>query len=349
MKEGAPVRFLILLVSGWTCLRVAALSAGWWGDDSASKAAVPFPSPVELADATGPVAPFATPLAPAHRASSQPGTSAAISLPRRRHAAHPPLSLAAMSAAGLPSRQSARAPASPPIRRENPPAARSIPLMQRMPSAPGGTALRARWIASAWLLVRRDGGPALAPGGSLGGSQAGGRLLYRLIDDASRPLALSGRIYAPLRRIAGAEAAIGLDWRPSARVPIHLFVERRQRLGSEGRSAFAVIAYGGGSVDLGRGWRLDGYAQAGVVGARSRDVFVDGSARLWRRLGPLEAGGGFWGAAQPGAARLDIGPQITVPIRARGTALRLSAEYRFRVAGDARPASGPALTLGVDF
>jgi hypothetical protein len=32
-----------------------------------------------------------------------------------------------------------------------------------------------------------------------------------------------------------------------------------------------------------------------------------------------------------------------------GESLRLSAEYRFRIAGDARPGSGPVLTLGSDF
>lgn len=206
-----------------------------------------------------------------------------------------------------------------------------------------------RWSGSAWLLLRRDGGASLAPAGTLGGSQAGVRLLYRLNGDARRPFALSGRLYVPLRRAAGAEAAVGLDWRPNARIPVHILLERRQRLGREGRSAFAITAYGGGSATLGRGWRLDGYVQAGMVGARSRDVFVDGAARVSRRFGPVEAGGALWVAAQPGASRLDTGPHLTLPIRDGGLALRLSAEYRFRIAGDARPSSGPALTLGVDF
>lgn len=206
-----------------------------------------------------------------------------------------------------------------------------------------------RWSGSAWLLLRRDGGSSLAPGGTLGGSQAGVRLTYRVNDDSRRPLALSTRAYVPLRRFAAAEAAIGLDWRPSGPVPVHLLVERRQRLGREGRSAFALTAYGGGSVRLGGGWRLEGYGQAGVVGMRSRDLFVDGSARLLRSFGPVEAGGAVWGAAQPGATRLDAGPQLALPVSVAGASLRLSAEYRFRIAGDARPASGPVLTLGVDF
>lgn len=206
-----------------------------------------------------------------------------------------------------------------------------------------------RLSGSIWLLARRDGGAALVPGGTLGGSQAGGRLVYRLNRDLARPLSLSARAYAPLRRMQGAEAALGLDWQPVARAPVHLLAERRQRLGREGRSTFGLTIYGGGSAPLGRGWRLDGYAQAGVVGARSRDAFVDGSARLSRAIGPIEVGGGVWGAAQPGASRLDVGPQLALPIRADRVSLRLTAEYRFRIAGDARPSSGPALTLGVDF
>lgn len=199
------------------------------------------------------------------------------------------------------------------------------------------------------MLARSDGGTTLAPGGTLGGSQAGARLLYRVNNDARRPFALSGRVYAPMRRLAAAEAAAGLDWRPSARLPVHFLIERRQRLGREGRSAFSASIHGGGSAGLGRGWRLDAYAQAGIVGTRARDLFVDGAARVSHPVGPVEVGGAVWGAAQPGASRLDVGPNITLPIRAGGATMRLSAEYRFRIAGDARPVSGPALTLGVDF
>jgi hypothetical protein len=47
--------------------------------------------------------------------------------------------------------------------------------------------------------------------------------------------------------------------------------------------------------------------------------------------------------------RLDDGSLITLPFRARDTSLRLSAEYRFRIAGDARPSSRLTVTLGVDF
>ena len=58
-------------------------------------------------------------------------------------------------------------------------------------------------------------------------------------------------------------------------------------------------------------------------------------------VGPVEIGGGAWGAAQPGAARLDAGPQSSYRLPVRRANLRLAADWRFRVAGDAAPGSGP--------
>ncbi|HEX8642002.1 MAG TPA: hypothetical protein VF704_12720 [Allosphingosinicella sp.] len=206
-----------------------------------------------------------------------------------------------------------------------------------------------RWSASAWLLARNDAGTGLlAPGGTLGGSQAGARLLYRLNRDSGAPLALSARFYMPTQQRSAAEAAAGLDWRPFARLPLHLLAERRQALGSEGRSAFALTLYGGHGGRIGRRLSVDAYAQAGMVSLRSRDAFFDGSVRLGVPVGRFDLGGGAWAAAQPGARRLDLGPSISMRLPASGGA-RLRADWRFRVAGDAAPGSGPAITLARDF
>ncbi|HYN46560.1 MAG TPA: hypothetical protein VES64_07710, partial [Allosphingosinicella sp.] len=111
-----------------------------------------------------------------------------------------------------------------------------------------------RWTLSAWLLVRRDrGGTALAPGGTLGGSQAGARIAYRLGGGLSAGL----RVYTPLQRIQGTELAAGLDWQPVAAIPLQLRAERRQAVGREGRSAFALSLHGGASRALPRRLRLD--------------------------------------------------------------------------------------------
>jgi hypothetical protein len=86
-----------------------------------------------------------------------------------------------------------------------------------------------------------------------------------------------------------------------------------------------------------------------VVGAEERDLFADGAIRASTPIGPVEIGAGAWGGAQPGAARLDIGPQASVRIPVGKIAIRASAEWRVRVAGDAHPGSGPAFTLSTDF
>ena len=91
------------------------------------------------------------------------------------------------------------------------------------------------------------------------------------------------------------------------------------------------------------------YGQAGIVGLRARDLFVDGSVRVSAPVGPVEVGAGAWGAAQPGAARLDVGPASPTGCRCAAPTVRLEADWRFRVAGDAAPGSGPALTLAADF
>jgi hypothetical protein len=94
-------------------------------------------------------------------------------------------------------------------------------------------------------------------------------------------------------------------------------------------------------------FNLDAYLQAGMVGIRNHALFVDGSATLtrpvWRQL---SAGVGVWGGAQPGLARLDAGPRLTFRL---GRSMRVHADYRQRLLGQAAPGSGPVLTLAGDF
>jgi hypothetical protein len=225
----------------------------------------------------------------------------------------------------------------------HPPAQRPIETLRRASSS-------ARLSLYGWAFLRPGGGPALAAGGTLGGSQAGLRALYRLNRDSERPLALAARLASPLRSGAGAEAAVGIEWRPSRTVPVNLLAERRQKLGPDGRSAFALVLHGGlAEIPLGPA-RIDLYGQAGIVGARTRDPFADGAARVSLPLGGgARLGAGAWAAAQPGAARIDLGPQATLRLPLRGRHVTLAADWRLRVAGDARPGSGPALTLASDF
>lgn len=222
--------------------------------------------------------------------------------------------------------------------------AAQAPLDGDAPDVMTSPARPSRFSISAWALVRPSGGAAgLAPSGQLGASQAG----IRAVLPISRQIATAARLSAPIAAPLGKEAAVALDWRPHARVPITLSIERRIGLDSGGRDAWALGAFGGVS-DLGLAGRtsVDAYAQAGVVGARRRDAYADGAIRIVHPLGRHGfAGAGLWAAAQPGVARLDTGPMLGVRL---GRA-RLSMEWRARIAGAARPASGPALSLGADF
>ena len=101
--------------------------------------------------------------------------------------------------------------------------------------------------------------------------------------------------------------------------------------------------------------RGEAYVQAGYVGGRFETAFVDGQARIDRRLMRLgddeevRAGVGAWGGAQKGAARLDVGPTASVAFRLGDAPSRIAVDYRLRVAGDAAPASGPAVTFSAGF
>jgi hypothetical protein len=357
----APIGFLLLVVGGWIAFRVVALLPAPGGEESAAigaeapaiAAAPPVPRPPSAPLALEPpvvasTAGFGMPVARMHTAPLTGGRSepAAPRVAMVGGLASPPPFLAAPSLApsASPSAQSLalepeiRAPAS---------AAASPPFLAQTAA---GSSRPGRWSGSAWLFLRDEGEAGLAPGSTLGGSQAGARLAYRLNGDAARPLSLSGRLYLPLGSPRGSEVAVGLDWRPVAALPINLLAERRQRLGREGRSDFSLTIYGGGERRvLGGRVRVEAYGQAGVVGVEERDLFADGAVRASVVAGHLELGAGAWGGAQPGASRLDIGPQASVRLPVGRSSIRVSAEYRFRVAGDAAPASGPALTIAADF
>jgi hypothetical protein len=164
-------------------------------------------------------------------------------------------------------------------------------------------------------------------------------------------LAASLRTSSPVGGGArGGEIAAGLKVTPFRSIPIALTAERRHAIGKMGggRSAFALFLEGGVyQRPIAWGFELDAYAQAGVVGARKRDLFVDGGYTLTRPfLGRYAAGFGMWGGFQPGLYRVDAGPRVSMKVRNN---MRVHLDYRYRVAGRAEPGSGPVVTLAADF
>ncbi len=225
------------------------------------------------------------------------------------------------------------------------------PTSRRMQSTPAELIRKIpgidRLSMSAWAMMRRDpGSPSLAANGQLGGSQAGARLLWRFHPN----FAASLRSSAPIGGVARtAELAAGLRYQPLRALPVALTLERRQSFGRDkGASGFAIFAEGGlYQRPIVAGFNLDAYLQAGMVGVRRHAAFVDGSATLtrpvWRQF---SAGVGVWGGAQPGLARFDVGPRLSMRV---GRAMRVHLDYRQRLVGRAAPGSGPVVTLAGDF
>lgn len=359
-----PLRFVGGVIGVWTAARMAVLMPNLLMTpaeaDLPSIAALtlsPAASKREAIDA-GPVE------TPHHDARPVAGS---------RHAAGGPRAPADHRINGMPARARSTPLLSPsglialPVerRREVPipaPAAGGTIAIKRADAAPMAAApvlatdaAPSRLSGGVYLYRRAEGGaPALATGGQLGGSQAGARVAWALGPAGPTRVALAARLSTPLEDARGAEAAAGVDVHPLPGRPLRISVERRIDLGGAGRDAWSAYAAGGFWKPLGGGLVADGYAQAGVVGARRRDLFADGAIRLGarRELGggrALTLGGGAWGAAQPRVARLDIGPRAAVSLPVGRTAVTAAAEWRMRVAGDARPGSGLALTVASDF
>ncbi len=231
---------------------------------------------------------------------------------------------------------------------------------------PGRSISPARWSADGWLLLRRGGNAFNLPGaglpganlpsGTYGASQAGAVIRYRLAPASPAKPTLYLRGTSALQSPRGEELAFGLSLRPLPRVALAAMVEGRATktmTGTVVRPAAALVSELP-PADLPLGLRGEAYVQGGYVGGRDATAFVDGQARVERRLGgagrwQLRAGAGTWGGAQKGARRLDVGPTATFELPLGPVGGRLSADWRFRVAGNSAPGSGPALTLSAGF
>ena len=229
------------------------------------------------------------------------------------------------------------------------------------PLVASGEARQRRWSGDFWLLAR-EGGPLAPVAGqpSYGRSQAGAVLRYRLAPGSRRAPQAYARVSSALSSPRDAEIAAGLSARPLPRVPVRLAAEVRvadtradNRSGSDLRPAvYAVTEFP--PLDLPLGTRAEAYAQGGYVGGDFATPFADGHLRVTRDLARADrasfaAGVGAWGGAQKGAARLDVGPTASVSFSLGEVYSRLSVDYRVRVAGDAEPKNGPALTLSAGF
>jgi hypothetical protein len=329
--SGRPLRFLGVVLGGWIAVRVAWLwpSAG------------PLPVIAELVFPEVAAAPRRPAIVIASPIEIAPTFVRPGSPPR------PPLRLARHSGAVMQvgTGEVAAVIAAAPLQRSETFQQPNLPPpLPPTPPARGAS----RLAGSVWLIARPGGSDAAVPGAQLGGSQAGLRLTYAL--DRGRRLGLSARISTPLEG-RGQEAALGVEWRPFA-VPVRLIAEQRWSLDG-GRGGPTLLATAGMPPTRIGPLEAEAYAQGGAIARERVDGFVDGAARLAVPIvrGPLrlDLGVGAWGGAQPGAARVDVGPSLGVGVPLGSRRVRVGLDWRERIAGTARPGSGPALSIGSDF
>ena len=194
-------------------------------------------------------------------------------------------------------------------------------------------------------------GSGLAAAGQYGGGQSGliATIGLQETDGRTSPLALLIRTSIAHDRVREREIALGVRWQPAQSLPLSLSAERRFR--NSGPDGFALYLAGGRSeIRLPAKFALEAYAQAGVVSGKTGGRFFDATARAGRQVLPaIHAGAGIWAGGQRNAARLDIGPTLRTELPVGANRIRIAADWRFRIAGDASPGNGPALTLSTGF
>jgi len=331
--RGRPLRFIATVAVGWAALRVVLLWPEGASLPEVIEAAMPL-RPAAAAPAIRAGAP-SPPIVALRPALSRPAVAHAASATTAPIAPPPQASFAMLNLVSFGPERAA---------------AGTVAQLPRIPAPPAMLAPRAtpdRWQAGAWVVTRRGAGVG---GAMLGGDQAGLRIA-RTLDRRGR-LALYARATTPLAG-SGRELALGVEWRPW-RAPMRFLAEQRLALDG-GKSGPSVAMVGGVSgVDLPFIFKLEAYGQAGAVKRTRVEPFADGAVRVTRDIaavgaGRLALGAGAWGAAQRDAARMDIGPTAVTTVPLAGQPLRIALDWRERVAGNARPGSGPALTLGADF
>lgn len=231
--------------------------------------------------------------------------------------------------------------------------------IQDRPAVAMEPATAKRWSADSWLFFRNTEIRGAKPGvsfGTYGASQAGGVLRYKLRPGSPIDPTSYVRVVRALAGPDQSDVAIGLSVRPLKTVPVAALAEMRaSRSGdtSEIRPALFVVTEID-PLELPIGTRMNLYGQAGYVGGKFATPFADGHAVIDRAvtqfdLAELRAGVGAWGGAQQGVHRADLGPTVQARLRLADVPVTIAVDYRHRVAGNAEPQSGMALTVSTSF
>ncbi|WP_285713463.1 hypothetical protein [Erythrobacter oryzae] len=240
------------------------------------------------------------------------------------------------------------------------PSAPFLPPVLPLPvAAPPG-----RWSLDGWAFWRQGSSAAPVSQGRVpvyGASQAGAVLQYRLAPSSGHDPRLYARAYRALVTRGENEIAAGASLRPLARLPVRVAGEVRYT-DAAFFSAFRPAAYAVTELPplrLPFGAEGELYAQGGWVGGPGATPFADAQASVTRSLPVvarltderlrLSLGAGAWGGAQKDAQRADIGPTLRLDTRIGKVPARIAVDWRLRVAGDAAPGSGVAVTVSAGF
>ncbi len=252
------------------------------------------------------------------------------------------------------------------VPRVNADAATQAPDVLNASSSPAAKATRTRdqrWSFDRWLLLRAGSGDAAQALGaaSYGASQAGAVARFRLGKgqqaDSYGYLRTSLAINAPGK---DKELALGFGIRPVRQLPLRVLAEARlyDSRGSPVRVRPVVtVVTELPWQNLAGGFRVEAYGQAGFAGGVDSTAFFDAQTVVDRSIAKaigvrrdVRIGAGVWAGGQKGAVRLDMGPRVSMPVNlGDGVPSRIALDWRMRVTGNARPVSGPALTIASSF
>lgn len=214
-----------------------------------------------------------------------------------------------------------------------------------------------RFSAYAYSFIRPgalETGALVSAAPQYGGGQSGVIATYRLVGGVRRNVSLLGRVSLAHGAQEAPEFSTGLRIKPLSNIPVTLSAEHRLLANQKDVTAL----YAAGSIEdikLPAQFMAQSYAQAGIILGRQSNQFYDAGMRIDRAviktaIGQINVGIGGWTGGQRGGGRLDIGPalraEVTVGSMPR---INITADWRFRVAGNAKPDSGPAITISTGF
>jgi hypothetical protein len=214
-----------------------------------------------------------------------------------------------------------------------------------------GVSARKALSGSAWLFWRQDssGTASGTEAPTLGGSQTGFRLSQPLASGSIVTVGATARISAPIGAKRGKDVSLGAELRPTGSA-LRLLLERRTALDTGSQSGWSAIVTHGAERPIPRvKLKLITYAEAGTIFRKRADPFAFATLQIVRPIRTtFDIGIRATGDVQRGANRADAGPVFSLKLQSQPT-VTMSADWRFRLLGNARPASGPSVTIATSF